>query len=131
LDWFKEYFVNSTRIVDYKIEGINEKSVIIRREGTMIMPLDVTVTDTKGKLHKFNIPLDIMRGAKKGDQFFDQFEVADDWTWTHPTYSLNIGLKQSEVSNIEIDASKRLVDVNRDNNFFPSMKMLPREDSDK
>jgi hypothetical protein len=121
LDWFKEYFINSTKTVDYSIDGYNGKNIILKREGLMIMPLDVTIEDEKGKLHKFYIPLDLMRGEKKGDRFFDDFNVAPDWVWTSPSYGLDPGIKLASIKKITIDVSDRLVDVNRENNIYPRL----------
>jgi hypothetical protein len=129
LDWFKEYFVNTTHTVDYDIEDFGGKGVIIRRLGKMPMPLDITVTEKNGKKSYFYIPIDIMRGEKKGDRFFGDFKVASDWTWTHPTYLLDVGIKLSDIEKVEIDESQRLVDTDRSNNYYPRQR-APK-DSDK
>jgi hypothetical protein len=121
LDWFKEYFVNSTKTVDYAIENYNGKFIILRRVGQMIMPLDVTIEDKKGKTYKYYIPLDLMRGEKKGDRFFNDFKVADDWTWTNPTYALDVDVKLDDIKKITLDISGRLVDVDRENNIYPRL----------
>jgi hypothetical protein len=125
LDWFKEYFIHSTKTIDYSVDNIMGKIAIIKRNGSMIMPLDVTVKSKKGKIVKYYIPLDIMRGAKKGDRFFDGFEVVDDWTWTNPTYSLNIGLKADDIEYVKIDVSNRLAETDRENNEYPR-PMVPK-----
>ncbi|MFZ1750801.1 MAG: M1 family metallopeptidase, partial [Saprospiraceae bacterium] len=119
LDWFKEYFVYTTLTMDYEITEMRGKSVVITRNGRMPMPLDVTVTAKDGKIYKYYIPQEIMRGEKKGDRFFDEFKVMEDWAWTHPSYFLDIGMKIKDVEKIEIDASQRMADVNRQDNIFP------------
>lgn len=128
LDWFKEYFVNTTHTVDYDVEDFTPDGVIIRRIGKMPMPLDVTVTDKKGNKKYFYIPLDLMRGEKKGDRFFDDFKISKDWTWTHPTYLLDLDIKSSEIDKIEIDASQRLVDTDKSNNYYPRQKTMKNPD---
>jgi hypothetical protein len=127
LDWFKEYFVNTTHTVDYDIEEFAQSGVVIRRRGLMPMPLDITVTDKKGKKKYFYIPLDIMRGEKKGDRFFENFRASEDWTWTHPTYYLDLNMKSSDIEKVEIDESKRLVDIDRTNNIYPRLVMLENQ----
>jgi hypothetical protein len=129
LDWFREYFVNTTHTIDYELEGMNGKNLIIRRKGKMPMPLDITVKNKNGKITRYTIPLDIMRGVKKGDRFFEGFKVAPDWTWSHPTYSLELEDKINDIQSIEIDSSQRLADVDRENNLFP--RLLPQEGMDK
>jgi len=129
LDWFKEYFVHSTHLIDYEVEGMNGKTLVLRRIGKMPMPLDVTVTTKDGKIKRFYIPLDVMRGAKRGDRFFERVQVEEDWAWTHPTYGLDIDTSLSEIEKIEIDASQRLADANRENNIFP--RLMPQEGMDK
>ena len=127
LDWFKEYFVNTTQTIDYDIEDMKGKSLIIRKKGNMPMPLDITVKDKNGKMYYYYIPQEIMRGEKKGDRFFGDFKVMSDWAWTHPTYKLDIDVSLNDVEIIEIDASKRMADVDRENNIYPR-KMMQKEE---
>ncbi|MBK9735253.1 MAG: M1 family metallopeptidase [Saprospiraceae bacterium] len=128
LDWFKEYFVNTTHTIDYAIEDMKGKSLILRREGKIPMPLDITVKAKNGKTYQYYIPLDIMRGEKNGDRFFDNFKVMEDWPWVNPTYKLDIDLNLEDIERIDIDASKRLADVNRENNVYPRVMMQKVED---
>ncbi|MBC7883989.1 MAG: M1 family metallopeptidase [Saprospiraceae bacterium] len=119
LDWFKEYFVHTTHTIDYSIEDMKGKSISLQRIGRVPMPLDVTVKAKNGKTYNYYIPQEVMRGEKKEDRFFNNFKVMEDWTWTHPTYKLDIDIKLNDIEVIEIDASKRLADVNRENNIYP------------
>ena len=50
-----------------------------------------------------------------------------DWAWTHPTYKLDIDVSLNDVEIIEIDASKRMADVDRENNIYPR-KMMQKEE---
>lgn len=125
LDWFKEYFVHTTQTIDYTIENMSGKSVLLRRTGGMPMPLDVTLRTKDGKEYRYYIPLEMMRGEKKGDRFYEDFKVMDDWSWTHPTYLLEADVKLEDVEKIEIDASQRLADVNREDNVYPRL-MMPK-----
>ncbi len=120
LDWFKEYFVNTTHTADYAVKTVEKegrKTIKIKLEkiGVMPMPLDVVVTDKKGNKTTYNIPLRIMRGEKKND-IGGKYEVKEDWPWTHPDYELVVDGKLKNIVKVEIDPSERLADVNRDNN---------------
>ena len=127
LDWFKEYFAHTTHTIDYEVESISGKSAIIRKRGVMPMPLDITVKTKNGKEFYYYIPLDILRGEKNGDRFFGNYKVMKDWSWTHPTYKLDLDQGVNDIETIEIDVSKRLADVDRTNNVYPR-KMMPKLD---
>lgn len=129
LDWFKEYFVNTTQTIDYEIVDYKGKVLTIKKIGRIPMPLDITVITKDGKESKFNIPIDLMRGEKMGDRFFSDFKVVKDWPWTHPTYSLTTGINIDDVSKVFIDQSGRLADVDRLNNVLPRVAKL--EDNSK
>ena len=123
LDWYREYWVNTTNTIDYGVKSVTEgdkKTTIIELEkiGVMPMPIDVVVTYKKGEPEVFNIPLRIMRGEKS--QEFDnmKFTVIEDWPWTNPTYFFEIPVKMKNVEKVEIDPTIRLADVNRENNVW-------------
>lgn len=121
LDWYKEYFVNSTHTIDYALGSIaedtsNKTKVSIAKPGVFPMPLDVLVTYSDGSQELFYIPLDLMRGTKPQENPNIKFTVLPDWQWTNPTYDFTIPRPRAEVSNVEIDPSKRLADSNRENN---------------
>ncbi len=122
LDWFKEYFVYTTHTIDYEIEDFKDKTIFLKNKGFMPMPLDITVKTKDGKQFQYYIAQEIMRGEKKGDKVFKNFKVLEDWAWTHPNYSFKINQKLSEIESIEIDASKRLADVDRSNNIWPRLE---------
>lgn len=136
LDWFKEYFVYTTKTIDYGVKTVEkatrkETRVVLERIGLTPMPLDITVTYRDGKKQIFNLPLDIMRGAKKGTEFTgDKYSVLPDWRWTHPTYEFTIDEKIKKIDRIEIDASLRLLDAERENNVW-SRKGEDKEDDEE
>jgi Peptidase family M1 domain len=123
LDWFKEYWVNSTHTIDYtidKVESDVDKKTKVRlsRTGQMPMPLDIVVTYENGTQEMFYIPLDIMRGEKQPEDSKMKFNLLPDWTWTHPTYEFSIPEKYSKVKTIQMDPSGRLADVRLDDNIW-------------
>ncbi|MFN7115950.1 MAG: M1 family metallopeptidase [Saprospiraceae bacterium] len=124
LDWYKEYFVNSTHKVDYALGSIapdttnaNRTRITIAKPGVFPMPIDVLVTYSDGSKELFNIPLDLMRGNKPQENPAIKYTVLPDWQWTNSTYDFVIPRPRAEISNVEIDPSKRLADVNRENNI--------------
>lgn len=122
LDWYKEYWINSTHTIDYAIDtvqmGSKRKRTAIRlsRQGKMPMPVDVVVTDEKGETTTYHIPLRMMRGAKSDEELTDHFIVAEDWPWTHLTYDLDIPVSLSDIRIVEIDPSNRMADIDLTNN---------------
>ena len=136
LDWFKEYFVYTTKTTDYGIKTVEkanrkETHVVLERKGLTPMPLDITVTFEDGKKQIFNLPLDIMRGAKKGTEFTgDKYSVLPDWRWTHPTYEFTIDEKYKKISWVEIDASQRMMDWEMENNVWENKGDEKEEDED-
>jgi hypothetical protein len=118
VQWFKEYWMNSTKTVDYGLNDIQagEKGAIlsIQRVGKMPMPVEVFVTYKDGSSETHYMPLDLMLSGKKA-------EVANwithaEWKWTAPTYSFELSKPISQLKSIEIDPSQRMPDVNRSNN---------------
>ncbi|MEM6320447.1 MAG: M1 family metallopeptidase [Bacteroidota bacterium] len=119
LDWYKEYFVHTTQQIDYGITGVNEKdgktTVILNKVGGMPMPLDVVVKYADGSMETFYIPLRIMRGEKPAKEG-EKRTVVRDWPWTHPYYQFEVPTAKANILSIEIDPSKLMADVNRENN---------------
>ena len=118
LDWYKEYFVNSTKLTDYAIGEVNPQGkrtdITLKRLKSFPMPIDLEVTFTDGKKKMYTIPLGIMRGAKTKENGKD-FTVLKDWFWTHPEYSFSL---EGEVAKIQIDPTGRLVDMNLEDNSW-------------
>ena len=123
LDWFREYFVLTTKTIDYSIDTVttenNETTVKLKRLGQMPMPIDIRVTYTDNSSEDFTIPMRIMRWAKEKDGAIE-FEKLVDWPWTYPSYSFDIPLNGRTVSKVEIDPSLRLADVDLSNNIWKS-----------
>jgi aminopeptidase N len=121
LDWFKEYFVNTTHLPDYKVEEVKKDGrknavVVLKRVGLMPMPLDVQVTLADGSKHLFTVPLDIMRGAKSSESSANPLKVAKDWPWVNRAYELEVPFKLDEITEVEIDPSQRMIDTLREDN---------------
>ena len=110
LDWYLMDFAQTTNTIDYSVKSVEDTSITLERIGLMPMPIDLSVTYTDGSTEEFYIPLQMMRGEKPTSA-----TIISDWAWAMPTYSFNAS---KTVKSVEIDASKMMADVKRDNNLF-------------
>ncbi len=121
LDWYKEYWVNTTHTIDYGVRRVEEMegktTITLERKGLMPMPIDFHVTMMDGTQELYNIPLRIMRGQKSEDDS-RVLTVLEDWPWTHATYSFTLDIPKGQIKSIEIDASKRMADIDSKNNIL-------------
>ena len=119
LDWYKEYWINSTKTIDYSVGDIaivnNNTSITIKRIGKMPMPIDVLITFKDGSQEMHYIPLNLMYGEKPIEHKIPR-TLHQEWKWTHPIYSFTTSRSIKDIKSIEIDPSMRLADVNRTNN---------------
>ena len=127
LDWYFEQFIGTTNSINYAIVDVDKKdknttAIELKRIGEMPMPLDVSVTLKNGDVKVYNIPLQIMRGEKTDTSIPSLLVVSEDWAWTNPTFTLCIDVKEKEIEKVEIDASMRMADTDREDNVFPKIK---------
>ncbi len=122
LDWYQMYFVNTTKTIDYGIDSLWEENGIskirLRRTGYMPMPIDLQLTLKDGSTQMHYIPLNLMYAAKDSENSNELRTVYEPWRWTHPTYTIELKSKLTDLKKVEIDASKRMADVNRKNNVL-------------
>jgi hypothetical protein len=120
LDWYKEYFVNTTKTIDYGIQSVeskdNKTELILERKGLMPMPLDVVITYQDGTSEQVYLPLVIMRGEKETEKGMPKRAMTEAWPWTNPTKTLILPVAKTAIKSIEIDPSLRMADVERANN---------------
>jgi Peptidase family M1 domain len=120
LDWYKEYWINTTRTIDYAIDSLWEEGgktkVRLSRAGLMPMPIDLQITfkDSTKEIHY--IPLDLMYGVKPVEDAVIPRKVYDAWKWTHSTFTIESTRRLTDFSIVEIDPSQRMADVERKNN---------------
>lgn len=119
LDWYKQYFVNSTKTIDYGIDSLWEEgtktNIRLRRIGKMPMPIDLNISFKDGSSQICYIPQYLMFGEKPAEDNQAR-KIYEPWKWTHPEYVLQIERKISDIKVIEIDATQRMADVERKNN---------------
>jgi hypothetical protein len=120
LDWYKDFWIKSIKKVDYGIDSlweVNGKTRIrLRMLGQVPMPIDVLLQYKDGSKELAYIPLYSMFGIKpEEDKKIPRF-VYEPWKWTNPSYEFEVNHKLTDLRLIEIDASHRMADVNRNNN---------------
>ena len=120
LDWYLEYWINTTRSIDYRIRKVSSNDdniqVELERVGKMPMPIELEVTFRDGRVQTHYIPLRIMRGQKAPESEESDWLISPDWPWTHPTYTVEFTGDIANIESIEIDPSQRLADIDRSNN---------------
>jgi hypothetical protein len=122
LDWYKEYWVSTTKTINYAIDSLWEENGIskirLKRIGQMPMPVDLQLTFKDGTKEMHYVPLNLMFGGKPNEHPEQKFIVHEEWKWTHPTYIVEIKSKLTELRSVELDPSKRMADTERRNNLL-------------
>lgn len=120
LDWYKEYWVNSTKTIDYAIDSLwddgGKTRLRLSRVGLVPMPVDLQLTFKDGTKELHYIPLDLMYGEKPAEDPSLPRKVYDAWKWTNPVYIIETNHKLLDITVAEIDPSQRMADVERKNN---------------
>jgi hypothetical protein len=122
LDWYNEYFVNTTKTIDYSISSIsgsaNKSTVTLKRIGLMPMPLEIEVVSREGKRTMYYIPLDLMRGEKSKENYPYEWKQLTDWKWVSETYTFEIPLPATNILSIQIDPFEMMADIEKENNVM-------------
>ena len=128
LDWYQEYFVGTTKQIDYGVASVKKAGLLggkteinIERIGEMPMPLDVKVMMDDGTSTIYHIPLDIMRGAKSGDsKLYDnaKFIVLKDWDWVNKNYTIEMKGSKKNILSVDVNPSMKMADLNPENNRY-------------
>lgn len=120
LDWFKEYWVYTTKTIDYAVKAVIEEGentkITLERIGLMPMPIDLVVTYKDGSQETVYLPLHMMRGNKPEEEGLPKRVQTQRWPWTHPTVEIMLERPKGDISSVEIDPTLRMADINRDNN---------------
>lgn len=122
LDWYKEYWVNTTKTIDYGIDSLWEDAgktfVRIKRFGQTPMPVDLQLTFQDGSTEMLYVPLNQMFGEKPNELSRTPRVVFDPWPWTNPTYTVQSSHHLRDIIRVEIDPSQRMADIDRRNNVL-------------
>jgi hypothetical protein len=120
LDWYKEYWIYSTKTIDYGIDSLWEENgktkIRIRDLGIVPMPIDLQLTFKDGKTEQHYVPLDLMYGEKPNETDTVPRKTYQPWHWTSPTYIVETDRRLTDITIAEIDPSQRMADIDRRNN---------------
>jgi hypothetical protein len=120
LDWYKEYWVNTTKTIDYGIDSLWEENgkakIRLKMVGNMPMPIDVLVQYKDGSKELAYIPQYLQFGAKPVEDPGIPRTSFEPWRWTHPTYTFELNHRLTDLKIVEIDPTQRMADVDRKNN---------------
>ena len=121
LGWYNEYWLNTIKTIDYKIDSLWEEDgtskIRLSRIGNMPMPIDLKLTFKDGSTEMHYVPLDLMFGQKPAEEEGTRV-VHSVWNWTNPTYIVDFKKRLGELVSVEIDPSKRMADVDQKNNLL-------------
>jgi hypothetical protein len=119
LDWYREYWINTTKTIDYAIDSLWEEGgktkIRVRNRGMMPMPIDLNIAFKDGTSEIHYIPLDLMYGEKPAESNVSR-KVYPAWKWPASTYVIESNRRLADIAIAEVDASQRLADVERNNN---------------
>ena len=119
LKWYFNLFINTTRTIDYAIDRVSDKEIVLVNKSNFAMPLDVLVEYEDGSKELFYIPLREMRGEKPAEDMTEyagvKRSVLPDWFWTKPSYSIPL---QKKAVRVQIDPTLRLADIEASNNTW-------------
>jgi hypothetical protein len=122
LDWYKEYWVNSTKTIDYGIDSLWEENGVsnirIKRLGKMPMPIDLQLAYKDGSTEMHYVPLNLMYGQKPEENSGQPRTVHPAWRWTHPTYTITTKRRLLDLRFVDLDPSERMADIDLKNNFL-------------
>jgi hypothetical protein len=119
LDWYKEFWVNTTKTIDYAIDSLWENGVSkirLKNLGMMPMPVDVQLTFKDSSTESHYVPMNLMFGAKPFEGGNTKRKDYGAWKWTSPTYVIETNRKLTDLRIAEIDPSQRMADVDKKNN---------------
>jgi hypothetical protein len=120
LNWYMNYWVNTTKRIDYAIKSVIEKEgdtfVTLERMGEFPMPIDLLVTYKDGTTELLYIPLNEMLGKKLSEDKSQRRIDQEAWPWVYPIYTTKISRKSEDILTLEIDPTQRMADIDRKNN---------------
>ena len=121
LDWYKEYWINSTHTIDYAVDSLwqdgSNTNIRIRRKGEMPMPVDVTLYFKDGSREQHYIPLSLMYGTKPAEGKWPRTTYPAQ-PWTHRLATISTSKRLNEIVRVVVDDSQRLADIDRQNNVL-------------
>ena len=121
LKWYLTDWTQTTNTIDYSIKSLkaeNDKTIVsLERIGVMPMPLEVLVNFKDGTSGIYYIPIPLMRGEKQ-NPYKLEWTVLKDWPWAFPEYQFTIDRSKDEISEVIVDPTFYMADIDRENNYF-------------
>ena len=125
LDWFFLDWIGTTKHLDYAIGAVSETegkvNIELINKDQRPMPVEVLISYKDGSQERYYLPLRMMRGSKEFTDNIKTTQLAD-WPWTHPTNTISINAKMSDISKIELDPDHGMVDIDYSNNTWTNEK---------
>jgi len=122
LEWYLNDWTRTTNTIDYNIKSVTPKGeqteIELERIGAMGMPIDFGVLYKNGAQEIHYIPLQMMFGEKPALDTVTDWIVEKDWAWARPTYTFTINAPLDEISQLRIDPTGLMADINLKNNVF-------------
>ena len=126
LEWYLNDWTRTTNVIDYNIKSVTNKGaqteVVLERVGGMGMPIDLGVLYKNGEQAVHYIPLQMMFGEKNPLAGISNWAVEEDWAWARPIYTLLIDAPLEEISQLRIDPTGLMADIDLSNNVFENTK---------
>jgi hypothetical protein len=120
LDWYKEYWIGTTKTIDYGIDSLWEEGgktkIRLKMTGKMPMPIDVLLQYKDGSKEMAYIPQYLQFGEKPVEDPSIPRTSFEAWKWTNPTYTFETSRRLLDLKSVEIDPSQRMADTDRKNN---------------
>ena len=126
LEWYLNDWTRTTKTIDYSIKSVKpmgeQTEIKLERIGVMGMPVDLGVLYNDGKQAIHYIPLQMMFGQKPPLEGVLEWKVEKDWAWARPTYTLIIDAPYDKISQVRIDPTGLMADIDLSNNVFENTK---------
>ena len=122
LEWYLNDWTRTANTIDYNIKRVTPKGeqteVVLERVGAIGMPIDFGVLYKNGTQSVHYIPLQMMFGEKPALASVSDWIVENDWAWARPTYTFLIDAPLEEISQLRIDPTGLMADIDLTNNVF-------------
>jgi len=130
LHWFYNYWINTTKHIDYGIESVDGKDnktiVTLKRFDELPMPVELLITHIDGTKELYYIPLSEMNGSKPAhDKSINRIDL-NPWAWVDPSYTIVMNHSKDQIAKIEIDPERQVADIRPVNNLVVLQGNLPQ-----
>ena len=126
LEWYLNDWTRTTNTIDYsikKVTAIGEQTeIVLKRIGAIGMPIDLGVLYKDGSRAVHYIPLQMMFGEKPPLAGVSEWNIEKDWAWARPIYTLVLDVPLDKISQLRIDPTGLMADIDLSNNVFESIK---------